>query len=66
MSSKKQSYFIQMTDTDPFSFAGVKSFWISWDNIIESYAIITTIAYDYLSMIHDRMQVFIGQDNYDT
>ena len=33
---------------------------------MESYAIITTVAYDYLSMIHDRMQVFIGQDNYDT
>ena len=62
---RKQPYFIRMTDTDLFSFAGIWSSWHGPSNTIDSCAIITTHANPYLAEIHHRMPVIIEPDDYD-
>ena len=63
--SRKQPYFIRMTGSELFSFAGVWSSWQGPDGPVESCVIITTAAREELRDIHDRMPVIIGPDDYD-
>ena len=65
VTGRKQPYFIRMTDTALFSFAGIWSSWHGPSNTIDSCAIITTQANPYLAEIHHRMPVIIEPDNYD-
>ena len=66
MSGRKQPWFIRLTDTDLFSFAGLWSNWQSPDKTVESCAIITTAATSYLAGIHNRMPAIIAPDDYAT
>ena len=61
----KQPYFIHTTGSALFSLAGIWSYWQGPDTIIESCAIITTAANQYLAGIHGRMPVIIKPDSYD-
>jgi putative SOS response-associated peptidase YedK len=53
-------------DSELFSFAGIWSSWDTPEKTIESCAIITTDANQYLSKVHDRMPVIISPNEYDT
>jgi len=55
----KTPYFISLADESPFAFAGL---WESWnskesDESLQTTAIITTDANDYLAQVHQRMPV---------
>ncbi|NEO95768.1 MAG: SOS response-associated peptidase [Moorea sp. SIO3G5] len=63
---KKQPLYFQIKDKRPFAFAGL---WERWKNpageIIASCTIITTVANDLISPIHDRMPVILEPSDYD-
>lgn len=62
---KKQPYFIQMADQTPMCLAGL---WESWkapdDSMIETFAILTTVANKLVATIHDRMPVVLNPDSF--
>lgn len=62
---KKTPYLISLADGAPFAFAGLWEHWQSkeTEEVIQSAAIITTAANDYLSQIHHRMPVVVQPDN---
>jgi putative SOS response-associated peptidase YedK len=62
----KQPYAIAMKDGSPFALAGV---WESWrrpetDEIVRTFAVITTEANELVAHIHDRMPVIISPEHY--
>jgi putative SOS response-associated peptidase YedK len=62
---QKTPYLISLADGSPFAFAGL---WESWnskesDESIESTAIITTTANEFLSKLHHRMPVVLRAEN---
>lgn len=64
---QKTPYLISLADGSPFAFAGL---WEQWhnkesDESIQSTAIITTIANDYMSKIHHRMPIVLQPANAD-
>ncbi len=64
--SKKQPYFFQLKDGQPFSFAGLWDKWRGEDgNVIESCTILTTIANEVLAPVHDRMPVILHAEDYE-
>jgi putative SOS response-associated peptidase YedK len=62
---QKTPYLISLADGSPFAFAGLWEIWNSKesDESIESTAIITTTANDFLSKIHHRMPVVLQAAN---
>ncbi|MDX1403526.1 MAG: SOS response-associated peptidase [Woeseiaceae bacterium] len=63
----KTPYFISLEDGTPFAFAGL---WESWnskdsDEKLQSTAIITTAANDFMAQIHQRMPVVVEPQNAD-
>ena len=62
----KQPYRIAMPDDAPFAFAGI---WERWQNahgeLLESCAIVTTVASDALTTIHHRMPVILKPEDHD-
>jgi putative SOS response-associated peptidase YedK len=62
---EKQPMLIARRDGLPFAFAGLWEGWHSGGRKIESSAIITTDADEFLSEVHDRMPVIVSSDNYD-
>jgi putative SOS response-associated peptidase YedK len=62
----KQPYFIRRADGEPFGMAGL---WESWverpgEPALESCTILTGAPQPALSVIHDRMPVIVGPQNY--
>lgn len=55
----KQPYYFQMTDEEPFYFAGIWDEWRGGEESITSCAIITTTPNELLETIHDRMPVIL-------
>jgi len=55
----KQPYYFQMTDEEPFFFAGIWDEWRGREGSITSCAIITTTPNELLETIHDRMPVIL-------
>ncbi|NQV18288.1 MAG: SOS response-associated peptidase [Armatimonadetes bacterium] len=59
----KQPFFIQMKDSEIFSFAGI---WENWKSpqgdFIQSCSIITTSANDFMKEIHHRMPAILPKD----
>ncbi|MEO0794321.1 MAG: SOS response-associated peptidase [Verrucomicrobiota bacterium] len=62
----KQPYYFRRKDRQPFCFAALFDHWGSPDGSeIESMAILTTAANDFMAPIHDRMPVIIHEQDYD-
>lgn len=60
-----QAYFIERADAKPFVMAGIWDTWISPDGeIIDSVAIVTTVANEDVLPIHDRMPVILDKRDY--
>lgn len=63
---KKQPFYFQLGDEQPFGFAGL---WEKWTNPdgeeISSCTIVTTAANELLQPIHDRMPVILSPQDYD-
>mgnify|MGYP001793779179 CR=1 FL=1 len=66
LETKKQPYYFQLRDKQPFAFAGL---WEEWhspeDEKIASCTIITTNANELLQPIHNRMPVILEQPDYE-
>lgn len=60
-----QPYYFQMTNGEPFAFAGIWDRWQYHDRSITSCAIITTTANELLAKIHTRMPVILPAESYD-
>lgn len=62
----KQPYYFYLDDHQPFGFAGL---WEHWEdsagNVVESCAILTTVANETLRPIHDRMPVIVDPKDYE-
>lgn len=63
----KTPYYISLASGEPFAFAGL---WENWcdrnsDESLQSAAIITTAANDFMSQLHDRMPVVLQRDAAD-
>ncbi len=66
-SDGKTPYFISLASGDPFAFAGL---WENWhakesDESLQSAAIITTAANEFMSQLHHRMPVVLEKDAAD-
>jgi putative SOS response-associated peptidase YedK len=63
---KKQPYYFQLVDGQPFAFAGL---WERWqgneESPIDSCTIITTAANQLLALVHDRMPVILASSDYE-
>ena len=64
--SRKQPYYFQMKNEQPFAFAGLWERWHRDGERINSCAIITTEANELLQPVHDRMPVILRQQDYET
>ncbi|WP_017651942.1 SOS response-associated peptidase [Fortiea contorta] len=63
---KKQPFYFQLQDKQPFGFAGLWEQWLSPSGEeILSCTILTTTANELLQPIHDRMPVIIAPQDYD-
>jgi putative SOS response-associated peptidase YedK len=64
-SEQKTPYLISLADGSPFAFAGLWEHWQSResDESIQSTAIITTSANEFLSQIHHRMPIVLQAEN---
>ncbi|MGA7933074.1 MAG: SOS response-associated peptidase, partial [Kovacikia sp.] len=62
---KKQPYYIQVTQGQPFAFAGLWEHWQGSDTEIESCTILTTQANELMQPVHDRMPVILSPQSYD-
>jgi len=63
----KTPYYISLASGEPFAFAGL---WEDWhakdsDESLQSAAIITTAANDFMSQLHQRMPVVLEKDSAD-
>ncbi len=66
-SDGKTPYYISLASGEPFAFAGL---WEDWhakdsDESLQSAAIITTAANDFMSQLHQRMPVVLEKDSAD-
>ncbi|MBV6625779.1 MAG: SOS response-associated peptidase [Rivularia sp. (in: Bacteria)] len=65
LANRKQPYYFQLQDKQPFAFAGLWEEWQSPENEkINSCTIITTDANELLQPIHHRMPVILQQPDY--
>ncbi|MEA5594211.1 SOS response-associated peptidase [Rivularia sp. UHCC 0363] len=62
---KKQPYYFQLQNKQPFAFAGLWEQWHPDDENITSCTIITTDANKVLQPIHHRMPVMLQQQDYE-
>ncbi|MBD2034211.1 SOS response-associated peptidase [Leptolyngbya sp. FACHB-321] len=61
----KQPYYFQLSDRQPFAFAGLWERWQGDDTAVETCTILTTQANELLQPIHDRMPVILAPEEYD-
>jgi putative SOS response-associated peptidase YedK len=62
-----QAYFVARADGTPFAMAGIWETWISPDGeVIDTVAIVTTLANAEVAPIHDRMPVILDNRDYLT
>jgi putative SOS response-associated peptidase YedK len=61
----KQPYYFQLTDQQPFAFAGLWERWQGDETAVETCTILTTQANELLQPIHDRMPVILAPEEYD-
>lgn len=68
---KKQPYYIHRADGEPYAFAGLWEVWRPKDAgpeepPVQTCTIITTIANDKMSELHDRMPVILDRDDWSS
>lgn len=63
---RKQPYYIQLHQGEPFAFAGLWDRWEREGKSIESCTIIVTQANSLVATIHDRMPVILAKEDYAT
>lgn len=61
---KKQPYYFQVMDHQPFAFAGLWEHWETAETVVESCTIITTEANEVLRSLHNRMPVILPPATY--
>jgi len=62
----KTPMLIRLKSEQPFAMAGLYEYWkMKSGNVLESCAIVTTAANDFMKPIHDRMPVILRPDNED-
>jgi putative SOS response-associated peptidase YedK len=59
----KTPYYISMKNRQPFAMAALWEHWRGGDSVIESCAIITTVANRMMTKLHDRMPVVLSTEN---
>ncbi|MBF2066291.1 MAG: SOS response-associated peptidase [Calothrix sp. C42_A2020_038] len=63
---KKQPFYFQLEDKQPFGFAGLWEHWLSPDGEeIDTCTILTTSANELMAPVHDRMPVILKPEDYD-
>ncbi len=62
---KKQPFYFQVGDHQPFAFAGIWEHWEGSGEAIESCAILTTEANQVLQPVHERMPVILQPEDYE-
>ncbi|MBD1843316.1 SOS response-associated peptidase [Cyanobacteria bacterium FACHB-63] len=63
---RKQPFYFQRENHQPFAFAGLWERWNSPDGeTVETCTIITTEANELAATVHDRMPVILSEDEYD-
>ena len=62
----KQPHYISMIDQSLMAMAGLWDKWEGPEGILESCTIITTTANSFMQPIHQRIPVFLNQQNYNT
>ncbi|SRR5579883_1960728 len=62
---KKQPYYFQLVDRQPFAFAGLWERWQGEEAPVETCTVLTTSANELLEPIHDRMPVMLHAESYD-
>jgi putative SOS response-associated peptidase YedK len=66
LEDRKQPFYIQQKDSQPFAFAGLWSTWQPIDGeTMNTCTIITTEANELMQPIHERMPVILESENYD-
>jgi putative SOS response-associated peptidase YedK len=66
LENRKQPYYFQLQDSEPFAFAGLWSKWQTKEReIIISCTIITTAANELVQSVHDRMPIILSPEVYD-
>ncbi|MEB3216927.1 MAG: SOS response-associated peptidase [Nostocales cyanobacterium 94392] len=65
LETKKQPYYFQLQEQQPFAFAGLWEQWHPDEENITSCTIITTDANELLQPIHNRMPVILQQQDYE-
>lgn len=64
--ARKQPYYFQMKDGQPFAFAGLWERWVdAGGKEVETCAILTTVCNDLLRPVHERMPVIIAPTTYE-
>jgi putative SOS response-associated peptidase YedK len=64
--TKKQPFYFQLQDHQPFGFAGLWEIWHSPEgDEVESCTILTAPANEQMQPIHNRMPVILSPDDYD-
>lgn len=61
----RQPWYINLTNSPIFAFAGLWETWQGNDNTVESCTIITTPANKQMQPIHDRMPAIISHEDYE-
>jgi putative SOS response-associated peptidase YedK len=66
LEGKKQPYYIQIQDGQPFAFAGLWEHWKGSDgSVIDSCTLLTTEPNELLRPLHNRMPVILKPENHD-
>lgn len=61
----KQPWYFQLTDGEPFAFAGLWESWGEEDSSLETCTLITTEANELVGSVHERMPVILPPEKYD-
>ena len=63
--SPKQPYAIYAEDRQPFAFAGLWERWGDPEQPLETFTVLTRVADDSISWLHQRMPVVVHRDRFD-
>lgn len=65
LGGKKQPFYFQLRDRQPFALAGLWEDWEREGEVIQSFTILTTSANELVRPIHERMPVILRREDHD-